>query len=212
MLFRSYTFNIFSNYISDLGSTKYTPLPIIFDLNAIITGILCLIVFYHSNNVLHQVIRPKLTPSNQWVLKSMNFSKYLLILGPIGLAGIGIFSEDRNFFELHFIFAVIAFLGFTFGSIAMAITSLAVDTFIPAKMAKSMILAPLTLLIFYLTNLALPIPFVSMIFFEWCIFLCTFWWVLPNGFLLLRYLEINKPAITPFSIQAFYMPFPTQIS
>lgn len=51
----AYEFNIFSNYISDLGSIKYTYVPLLFDLNAIITGLLCLLVFYHSNNIFHQI-------------------------------------------------------------------------------------------------------------------------------------------------------------
>lgn len=221
-----FRYSFFSNYISDLGSHHYTPFPYLFDLLVIFTGILCVYVFYHSNAIFQQIIRTKTNtadPTNttdsssssrlsvatrqKAILTLLNLSKYFLILGPLGLAGIGVFSIDRNYFGLHYVFAYIAFFGFAWGSVWIGGLSMFVDTFISHSLAKKFIFVPLIPVIVALVNFLLPVTLLSDPILEWLVLLCIFWWVVPAGLRLVKYMEMKNPIIIPFSFHTLYLPY-----
>jgi len=97
-------YNIFENYISDLGSINHTPFPYILNGVFIISSILFM-VFYRA---LYKLVSVKY-PIHVHITK---IALMMFYLSGIGLLGIGIFNED-SIFIFHEIFAIMAF-GFMF--------------------------------------------------------------------------------------------------
>ncbi|MFX1452524.1 MAG: DUF998 domain-containing protein, partial [Promethearchaeota archaeon] len=119
-------YSISTHWISDLGSIRYTPAPYLYDLAAIFAGGLTLPLSFYIENLLAPLTssRPRLRfGSVAWLFS---------IIGNIGYIGVGIFSEDRSYFDLHGITSGMAFGGFTFGAFFLGlIIILYNDTKIP---------------------------------------------------------------------------------
>jgi hypothetical membrane protein len=118
-------FNPFINYISDLGSLRFTPLPIILDFGMMATGLLMIPVSFS----LKRVLVGDGTKIGRKILG--NITLVTLIIGMIGFFMTGVFSEDTgemidklyplpNDYPWHDIVADFAFIFFMISGILVA--------------------------------------------------------------------------------------------
>jgi len=116
ILFGDKNFNIFLNAVSDLGQKTYSPLPLLFDLGCIFSGILMFPFIF--NFFLSYLFKLEINFTNtkyKILYKALDILAFSFLLnGNIGLIGVGIFSLDRNPFYLHFIFTFFLFSGYPF--------------------------------------------------------------------------------------------------
>ena len=110
-LFGNNGYSPFNNLISDLGSSKYSPIPFIFNFGCILSGFLSIPISFY----IFRYIKYELNTTLQH-RKIFYFILYIIlfsgILGDIGFIGIGIFPLDRNLNNIHFLFASFLFGGY----------------------------------------------------------------------------------------------------
>ncbi|MFO7796604.1 MAG: DUF998 domain-containing protein [Promethearchaeati archaeon] len=106
-----FNYSPFNNLISDLGSSKYSPTPFIFNFGCILSGILS----FSTSLYIFRYIRYKLNKTTDHQ-KIFNIILYIIllsgILGDIGFIGIGTFPLDQNSDNIHFLFASFLFVGY----------------------------------------------------------------------------------------------------
>ncbi|TXT63154.1 MAG: membrane protein of unknown function [Promethearchaeota archaeon] len=99
--------------ISHMASAEFTPAPFLFDIGCILTGILSFPISLYIFNNLKEKTNEEFKEESP---KSFKFVMYLIlisgILGDIGFIGIGLYSIDRNYWNIHFIFAGFLFVGY----------------------------------------------------------------------------------------------------
>ena len=101
-------YNIVRHTISQLGSSSYNPVPLMFDLTCVFGGCITIIMYCYLSR------RIKL-PTEQEVKFLNGLTKLALIFGVVGSFGImfvGVFSLDRSIGIVHSIVSVIAFGSF----------------------------------------------------------------------------------------------------
>jgi hypothetical protein len=104
-------FSPLSHLISDLGNAQYSPFPLLFDIGCIFAGIFSFPITLYIYHYIKKKSQPHLEENES--IKIINKITLIAgILGDIGFVGIGFFSIDRNFFEIHFIFAGFLFIGY----------------------------------------------------------------------------------------------------
>ncbi len=177
-------YSIIRNYISDLGSTKYTVAPLFLDLGAMISAPL----FIPATLYLEQALAP--LPQNAGDLLTVSRPRmrlasigyFWMCLGLIGLFGIGLFSEDRSGpLHLHSYFSLLVFGSLIFSSISYGLLIIAFPTPLRKILGWYMIFGPVTLGALYFSRL-----YPSRQFYEWMLFASIFTWVLPCAFQLLK--------------------------
>ncbi|MHA1232375.1 MAG: DUF998 domain-containing protein [Candidatus Helarchaeota archaeon] len=127
-LFGPDIFLITTNYISDLGSINYTPVPILYDLACFFAGILTIPFIYFIEKHIAPIKKSyNDNPPHRWVFRLMGAAYFLNMLGSIFYIGVGIFSEDRDFFGMHTVCSYGAFGGFAIGSIFLGIALIISD-------------------------------------------------------------------------------------
>jgi hypothetical membrane protein len=124
MVYGSQGYNIWNNFISDLGSINSTPIPNLFNVIILITSVFIIPAFlynykYLTKNtkiiVFNSQKKSFRTVFNIIIYINALFGLILLLIGTIGMFGIGIFSEDRTTqFNLHFYFSALVFIGLIF--------------------------------------------------------------------------------------------------
>jgi len=83
-------FNFLINYISDLGSLRFTPLPIILDFGMMATGLLMVPV----SNSIRKLLVADGTKISRKILGNITFA--VLLIGMIGFFLTGVLSEDTG--------------------------------------------------------------------------------------------------------------------
>jgi preprotein translocase subunit YajC len=110
-LIANVNFTPLSHLISDLGSAVYSPFPLLFDIGCIFAGLFSFPITLYIYRYLKK--KSQQHPEENESIKIINLITLIAgILGDIGFVGIGFFSIDRNFFEIHFIFAAFLFIGY----------------------------------------------------------------------------------------------------
>lgn len=166
-------FNIIDNYISNLGSSKHTPSPYIFNIICMISAVLLLPAVVNMNKVI-----------NKDVKTGMGKMGYIsMLLGLFGQFMIGIFNETMQ--VPHILFAAFAFGGFILGGLIYGVIIVRNETIIPKSIGIYMIVAPFIIGLF--TGLSLP-P--SQPFWEWFILFSLITWQIIICLYLI--IEINK--------------------
>lgn len=179
-------YSILTNWISDLGGSPHTPAPYLYDIACIVAGALTIPFAFYMENLLAPL--PKKT-EKEIHFSRMRFrlvsSAFLFsLIGSIGYIGVGIFSEDRNFYNLHTITSSLAFGGFTLGAFFMGWTILLYDTKISKALGLYGIIGPLTtIFIFLLINNPL---------WEWLLLFSILAWIIP-----LSLIVFNKEELKP---------------
>lgn len=174
-------YNLIDNYISDLGSIKYTPTPIFLDYGAMSSSI-TLIPF---GLYLEKVLNPSPTNTKQIENTSRNRIRLSSLgilsffIGLIGFFNIGLFSEDRSTaLGLHYFFSVVVFSGLIFTSIFFGLIISFYDTIFPKIIGNYMIIVPI-------------IPGIIFIFthwpiIEWFMLFTILIWALPAMTIILK--------------------------
>jgi len=183
-------YNMWDNYISDLGSFNYTPTPFILDSIAISTSIIFFPLFIYFSNQIYQ--NSKENKNLFWkifhiIMKILAIIGFIfLILAIIGFFGIGLFSEDRTTeYGLHLTFSYIVFGGFSLSAIFNGIVILLKNTRFPRIIGLFMIFSTPTFAILFLINPeTLTRPFL-----EWMMFLSIAIWLLPIDLIMLKLIK-----------------------
>ncbi len=145
-LFGPVGYSIMDNYISDLGSLRYTPLPIFLDYGAMSSSITMLPFGFYLENILNRVPRTmndvKELKRNRIRLSNLGMLSFLM--GVVGFFGIGLFSEDRTTsLNLHYFFSVVVFSGFIFAGIFFGLVIVLYTTTIPKVIGIYMTCIPI---------------------------------------------------------------------
>ncbi len=178
-------YSLLTNWISDLGSIRFTPAPFILDFMLMSAGILMMPVFLY----LYGKLLP--TPSKisaldgetKWAKIYGMITTILLEIGAIGAFGAGLFSEDRSYFGLHGFFSIVVFGGFAFGAFCAAFVFILKETFIP-KIFGIIILCSPTATILFVFN-----PFNNLYILEWIMMFAIFSWIIPSALIILKEIE-----------------------
>ncbi|MBY9019674.1 MAG: hypothetical protein KGD67_01355 [Candidatus Lokiarchaeota archaeon] len=188
------SYNIIDNYISDLGSFRYTPTPFILDVIAITTACFLVPVFFYITKIIVSDTRSIIFNSNESIFKRIYcininllafFGLLSLLSGAVGLFGIGLFSEDRTTeLGLHYTFSIIIFAGLAFGALfnGIAILIKLKKTMFPRLIGLYMMVGPLTTAIMFL----FPPNSMTRPFLEWMMLLAAFVWLIPESVLILK--------------------------
>ena len=200
-------FNIIDNYISDMGSHRYTPIPKFLDDSVMITAILLVPPCFYIKHIFD---------SKSKQLESLNvpkgYSTLVLITMLIGVFGIfssGFISEDvaislypvtTSAFDLHDILSTVQFVGlasagFLIGIILvrypLGILELCAfenkSKIIPILLGLVMIFLTPILTVFYLLEFPPSSPF-----WEWMLFFSLFGWILTIGILFLHQIKTEE--------------------
>ena len=125
-LFGSESYSIFNNYISDLGSIRFTPFPIIYDLACVFAGILTIPFIFYLERYIAPIpqSQDELPAPHRWTYRLVGLNFFFNMLGSIFYVGVGIFSEDRDYFGMHGICSYVTFGGFAFAALFLGITLL----------------------------------------------------------------------------------------
>lgn len=121
--FGSHNYNIIDHWISDLGSIDYTPAPFLLDIAVISAGILLFPFHLYLEKYLAPIPRvpADLPAPPRMAYRLMSLSFFFNCLGSLGMIGVGVFSEDRDIADLHFIFSVLLFGSFAIGAIFLGL-------------------------------------------------------------------------------------------
>lgn len=173
--FGPHGYNMFDNYISDMGSRRYTPFPYMRTISNLISSPLFLpLTFY---------MKKQLIPKSQEISK---LRRKLGILGFIGMLFIfigmiftGIITEDVNL-QIHIYIAIIAIFGGLLATISYGILITKYDTNIPKKVGIYMTLC--MPIIVTLTIIGIP----SRIFYEWIFLFAIYSWIILCSVFLLK--------------------------
>jgi len=190
------SYNIIDNYISDLGSIRYTPAPLILDTIAMVTAILLVPVYSYLAKIILSNTKDIIFNSNESILRRI-FYTYIdihgffgflsLITASIGLFGIGLFSEDRTTeLGLHFTFSIIVFAGLAFGALFNGIAILLKKTIFPRFLGFYMMIGPFIVTILFI----FPPNSVTLQFLEWTMLISAFLWLIPIAFIILNNFRI----------------------
>ncbi len=180
-------YNLFQNFISDLGSERYTPAPYLLNGIFIITGLFFVPVFlYFEEIIVSGLNRNNEIPNLSEIAKIIaKLGKISLMMGALGLLGIGVFSEDFSPFDLHTILAVLTFGGFIAGAGFSGFIVVTKKTLIPKIIGYYMLTNSLVILILYFVN---TYPF-TLPFLEWLLLISINVWTIPSSIILLRHLN-----------------------
>lgn len=166
-------YSIVTNWISDLGGSPHTPAPYLYDIACIMAGVLTIPFAFYMENILAPL--PKMG-NPQIHYSRMRFrlvsSAFLFsLIGSIGYIGVGIFSENRDYYNLHTITSSLAFGGFTLGAFFMGWTIVLYATKIPKLLGIYGIIGPLTTIIIFLL--------IGNPLWEWLLLFSILAWIIP---------------------------------
>jgi len=188
-------YNIIDNYISDLGSFRYTPTPFILDSIAMITAFFLLPIFLYSYKKLISGKKEIIFDSNKPLLKRI-FNLFVainviiglicLIVAAVGLFGIGLFSEDRTTeLGLHYFFSIVVFSGLATGALFNGVAIVLKKSIYPRFLGAYMMVGPLTVALLFV----FPPPSTTLPFLEWMMLFAAFLWLIPLSILILQKLR-----------------------
>ncbi|MHA1270277.1 MAG: DUF998 domain-containing protein [Candidatus Helarchaeota archaeon] len=181
-------YSIPTHYISDLGNWDITPTPYLYDLACIFAGTLTIpFIFYIEK---HMAPIPQtaedLPAPHRWTYRLMSLGFFWNILGSIFYIGVGIFSASRDYWNMHDICSIGAFVGFTFAAIFIGFTLIFMEQKIVPKpfnypIGITGVILPFTLLIY---NAIIGGPLL-----EWLLLFSILIWFIPFTLFTLRHAE-----------------------
>ncbi|MHA1291694.1 MAG: DUF998 domain-containing protein [Promethearchaeota archaeon] len=183
---------IWTNWISDLGGSPYTPAPYLYDIAAIIAGILTIpLTFYLEKLLVPLPEKPeeyKQTTRLRYRLGSYAF--IFSIIGNLGYIGVGIWSEDRGYMKIgdynlpmHGIMSGLAFGGFTLGAFFLGWIIILYDVKIPKIIGIYGAFGPLLVLILF--------GIIGGPLWEWLLLISILAWIIPISLTILANEELH---------------------
>ncbi|MFX0106631.1 MAG: hypothetical protein ACFE75_14245, partial [Candidatus Hodarchaeota archaeon] len=172
-------YNVWDNWISDLGSLTYTPAPFILDLTCIFSAIFIVPLILNLNRLYSSHQNHKLDNSKKehYIILFRRTFGYIgvgsLFIGVLGMFFVGVFSLDRSPFNLHLYFSTSAFGGFAVGAFFTGLAIVLRRRIFPKAIGYFMIFGPSTASIIFLIC---PAPLTRQ-FLEWILmFSCLAWY------------------------------------
>lgn len=163
-------YTIWDNWISDLGGGKYTPAPYLYDIACIIAGIFTIPLFFY----MEKFLTPNLSKTTRMRVRIAESAFIFGILGAISYIGVGIFSEDRNYYGMHGLCSELAFGGFAVNAFFTGWFILLYDTKVPKLLGLYGVIGPMTMIIMFIT--------IGNPLFEWLLLFAILLWVIPLSF------------------------------
>ena len=202
-------YSIFTDYISNLGSLNYTPIPKFLDDAIMITSIVMFPVIFYLKKLLVTTIQERAESKKKLGKLLSNLALITYLIGLIGFFGVGFFSEDVADFlqistngavsiagyDLHDFFTVVVFgflalSGVFIGIIFILYSSLSEDLF-KVKIPKSLIIISAIEMIFLPITLSFVFLTYWWPFIEWMAMLSLFGWIIPLAVLTLKRIRID---------------------
>lgn len=179
-------YTIIDNWISDLGTSAHTPTPILYDIACIVAGFLTIPFSFYMENLLAPLpnIEEKRIHYSRLRFRLASYSLLFSLIGSVGYIGVGIFSGDRNYFNLHMITSSLAFGGFTLGAFFMGWLIIFYDTKIPKWIGIYGVVGPFSTIIIFLI--------ISNPLWEWILLFSILAWIIP-----LSLIVFNKKELMP---------------
>lgn len=184
-------YTIWTHMISDLGGSRHTPVPIIYDLACIIAGTLTIPLAFYIEKLLAPLPNKDDTSQHYSRLKFRlsSYAFFFSIMGSLGYIGNGIFSEDRNyplldFASYHDVVSFFAFGGFALGAFFIGWIVVLYDAKIPKILGIYGIIGPLTMFIIFLVTME---PLI-----EWFLLFSILIWIIPLCLIIML-----KPELIP---------------
>jgi len=177
-----------TNMISDMGSIQYSPTPFLFDLACISAGILTFPITFF----LYRYMKSKIGLNTRYKKLYLFLITILFIsgiVGDIGFLGIGIFSIDRNPFNLHFIFAAFIFIGYYISTFLIGILTLKFKIKVNGIIGKSGMFISISI---FFAFLVFRIIALDLIILEWIATLVLTTWLYIFLFTILYSRNYNK--------------------
>ena len=189
-------YELWDNFISDLGSLNYTPAPFIFNFILMVGGIFTFPAYLYNNKFLLEGVQENIFNSDLKIWKRIYYliigvcailGYFFLLVGSIGMFGIGIFTIDGAP-EIHFFFSVLVFAGLIFGSLFAGIAVFLKKVIFPHYLGLYMVFGPFITGFLYLNP-----PFsVSIQFLEWMMLFAQQIWLIPAAFFTLNHIRKTK--------------------
>lgn len=183
---------IWTNWISDLGSFNYTPVPYLYDIAAILAGLLTIpFTFYIEKLLVPMPQKPEdYNKVTRLRYRLGSYAFLLSIVGNIGYIGVGIFSEDRNYFFLHGITSGLAFGGFALGAFFLGWIIVLYDVKINKVIGLYGIVGPILFVVLEVALPAMVNPALAPLF-EWLLLFSILAWIIPISLSILRNEELH---------------------
>jgi hypothetical protein len=184
-------YNLWMNWISDLGSIKFTPAPYILDLTCTISAIFIVPLVLNLNRLYssHMVENYNNSKRTHLAIKYRRIFGYIgvvcLFVGIFGMFFVGVFSLDRSPFDAHFYFSSLAFGGFAFGAFFTGLAIVLKKRLFPKAVGYFMILGPSTASIVFMIA---PEPLTRQ-FLEWIMLFSALSWYYVIVFITLQKLN-----------------------
>jgi hypothetical membrane protein len=177
-------YNIFENYISDLGSFEHTPFPYLWDLGQMICACSMIpVAFYLQKLFLTYSEKEEDRKESSKPRLALSYLCFIsLCISLLGMFMAGLFSEDRTTaLHLHLIASYIDFGGLALTSLFFGMSI----TFYPSPIPRllgifMMLLPPIACGIFFTT---------FNIFSEWILMFSIMVWIIPFAIILLKHLN-----------------------
>jgi hypothetical protein len=187
-------YNMWDNYISDLGSFRYTPAPYILDSIAMTTSVILFPVIVYFSWSLYQ--ETKKEAEGKWKIFFILMKIFiiigfiLLVSASVGFFGIGLFSEDRTTaLGLHYFFSVVVFGSFAFASIFNGIVLVSQNRNFQLIYHKYIGIFMFINFFVSILFIVLP-PLVSIHFMEWMMLFSLLLWFIPAAIAIRNNLEL----------------------
>ncbi|MFX0176075.1 MAG: DUF998 domain-containing protein [Candidatus Hodarchaeota archaeon] len=179
-------YTIIDNWISDLGTSAHTPAPYLYDIACIVAGSLTIPFSFYMENLLAPLpkIDGKRRHYSRLRFRLASYSLLFGLLGNIGYIGVGVFSGDRNYFNLHMINSSLAFGGYTLGAFFMGWLIIFYNTKIPKWIGIYGVVGPFSTIIIFLI--------ISNPLWEWFLLFSILAWIIP-----LSLIVFNKKELMP---------------
>ncbi|MHA1985517.1 MAG: hypothetical protein ACW986_19775 [Promethearchaeota archaeon] len=184
-------YNLLLNWISDLGSLKFTPAPFILDLTCTISAIFIVPLIFNLSRLFssHMVENVNNTKRDYYLIKFRRIFGYTgvvcLFVGIFGMFFVGVFSLDRSPFNAHFYFSSLAFGGFAFGAFFTGLAIVLKKRLFPKFIGYFMVLGPSTASILFLIA---PEPLTRQLL-EWIMLFSALAWYYVIVFITLQKLN-----------------------
>ncbi|NVM53794.1 MAG: DUF998 domain-containing protein [Candidatus Helarchaeota archaeon] len=188
-------YSVTTHYISALGSSDTTPVPILYDLACIFAGTLTIPLSLYLEKHIAPIPRKAedLPAPHRWSYRLTGTGFFFSLLGSIFYIGVGIFSADRGEvrgIEMHNICSYATFGGFAFAALFLGFAIIFVrQPLIPKPYNYPLgiwgVVGPITVAILNLTGL----EGVTYEFLEWFLLWAILAWLIPLAIFTLRHIE-----------------------
>ncbi len=119
---RGFTFT--EVWISNLGNIDTSPAPYLYDIACIAGGTLSIPFIFYQEKYIVPIPRSlgDFPAPHRWTYRLMGLAFFFTLFGNIFYPGVGIFSEARNYYDLHMIFTGLTFGSYVLGAFFFGLT------------------------------------------------------------------------------------------